>query len=205
MIEQTREIVRKFNSIYDGKLVEPKILLPDNEACLRLPGTDGKAKMSKSLGNCIYLSDSKEEVNAKVMKMFTDPNHLKITDPGNVENNTVFTYLDAFCSDEMFTKYLPEYPNLDALKDHYRKGGLGDVKVKRFLANVLNDCLEPIRTKRKELEQNIPYIYEVLKEGTTYARSVAQETLKEVKESMKINYFEDETFLPTMVEKYKNK
>ena len=205
MIEQTREIVRKFNSIYDGKLVEPKILLPDNEACLRLPGTDGKAKMSKSLGNCIYLSDSKDEVNAKVMKMFTDPNHLKITDPGSVENNTVFTYLDAFCTDEMFTKYLPEYPNLDALKDHYRRGGLGDVKVKRFLANVLNDVLDPIRTKRKELEQNIPYIYEVLKEGTEYARSVAQNTLKEVKASMKINYFKDETFLPTMVEKYKIK
>ena len=203
MIEQTREIVRRFNSIYDGNLIEPKILLPNNQISQRLPGTDGKLKMSKSLGNCIYLSDSKEEVYKKVMSMFTDPNHLKITDPGNTENNAVFTYLDVFASDEMFKKYLPEYPNLDALKEHYRRGGLGDVKVKKFLSNVLNDILDPIRIKREELQKNISYVYSVLLEGTNYAKEVAQKTLKEVKDSMKIDYFNDESFFKMIEDKYK--
>lgn len=203
MLEQAREIVRKFNSIYGETLVEPQILLPDNKSCLRLPGTDGKAKMSKSLGNCIYLSDSFEEVNKKVMSMFTDPNHLKVSDPGTVEGNTVFTYLDAFVKDSDFEKYLPEYKNLDELKDHYRRGGLGDVKVKRFLANVLNNSLEPIRQKRKELEENIPYVYEVLKEGSDYARQLANHTLLEVKKAMKINYFDDDQLIINYQEKHK--
>ena len=203
MIEQTREIVRKFNSIYGETLVEPQILLPDNKSCLRLPGTDGKAKMSKSLGNCIYLSDSFEEVNKKVMSMFTDPNHLKVSDPGTVEGNTVFTYLDAFVKYSDFEKYLPEYKNLYELKDHYRRGGLGDVKVKRFLANVLNNSLEPIRQKRKELEENIPYVYEVLKEGSDYARQLANHTLLEVKKAMKINYFDDDQLVINYQEKHK--
>lgn len=202
MIEQAREIVRKFNSIYGDVLVEPKIMLPENKSCLRLPGTDGKEKMSKSLGNCIYLSDSKEEVNKKVMSMFTDPNHLKVSDPGKIEGNTVFTYLDAFVKEDSFTKYLPEYENLDALKAHYQKGGLGDVKVKRFLANVLNDELDPIRAKRSELEKNIPYVYQVLKEGSTYAKGVASQTLKEVKQAMKINYFDDDNIIKEHQNKY---
>lgn len=202
MIEQTREIVRKFNSIYGNVLVEPKILLPDNKSCLRLPGTDGQAKMSKSLGNCIYLSDSKDVVTKKVMSMFTDPNHLKITDPGKIEGNTVFTYLDAFVKEDSFTKYLPEYENLDALKAHYQKGGLGDVKVKRFLANVLNEELEPIRQKRTELEQHIPEIYQILKEGSLYASRVASQTLKEVKQAMKINYFDNDELIKNQQEKY---
>ena len=203
MLEQAREIVRKFNSIYDETLIEPQILLPNNKSCLRLPGTDGKAKMSKSLGNCIYLSDSKDEVNKKVMTMFTDPNHLKVSDSGTVEGNTVFTYLDAFARDEHFAKYLPEYKNLDELKDHYRRGGLGDVKVKRFLASVLNEELDPIRERRKELEQNIPYVYNVLKEGSIYARNVANQTLKEVKEAMKINYFDNEELINNFENKLK--
>ncbi len=202
MIEQAREIVRKFNSIYGDVLVEPKIMLPKNKSCLRLPGTDGKEKMSKSLGNCIYLSDSKEEVNKKVMSMFTDPNHLKVSDPGKIEGNTVFTYLDAFVKEDSFKKYLPEYENLDALKAHYQKGGLGDVKVKRFLANVLNDELDPIRAKRSELEKNIPYVYQVLKEGSTYAKGVASQTLKEVKQAMKINYFDDDNIIKEHQNKY---
>ncbi len=202
MIEQAREIVRKFNSIYGDVLVEPKIMLPENKSCLRLPGTDGKEKMSKSLGNCIYLSDSKEEVNKKVMSMFTDPNHLKVSDPGKIEGNTVFTYLDAFVKEDSFKKYLPEYENLDALKAHYQKGGLGDVKVKRFLANVLNDELDPIRAKRSELEKNIPYVYQVLKEGSTYAKGVASQTLKEVKQAMKINYFDDDNIIKEHQNKY---
>lgn len=202
MIEQAREIVRKFNSIYGEVLVEPKIMLPENKSCLRLPGTDGKEKMSKSLGNCIYLSDSKEDVNKKVMSMFTDPNHLKVSDPGKIEGNTVFTYLDAFVKEDSFTKYLPEYEKLDALKAHYQKGGLGDVKVKRFLANVLNDELEPIRIKRSELEKNIPYVYQVLKEGSLYAKQVASKTLKEVKQAMKINYFDDDNIIIEHQNKY---
>lgn len=195
MLEQAREIVRKFNAIYGDTLVEPKILLPDNKSCLRLPGTDGKAKMSKSLGNCIYLSDTKEEVNKKVMSMFTDPNHLKVSDPGKIEGNTVFIYLEAFVTDEMFTKYLPEYKNIKELEDHYQRGGLGDVKVKRFLAQVLNEVLDPIREKRKELESNIPYVYNILKEGTEYAKKVASQTLINVKKAMKINYFDEDQLM----------
>lgn len=195
MLEQAREIVRKFNAIYGDTLVEPKILLPDNKNCLRLPGTDGKAKMSKSLGNCIYLSDTKEEVNKKVMSMFTDPNHLKASDPGKIEGNTVFIYLEAFVTDEMFVKYLPEYKNIKELEDHYQRGGLGDVKVKRFLAQVLNEVLDPIREKRKELENNIPYVYNILKEGTEYAKKVASQTLINVKKAMKINYFDEDQLM----------
>ncbi len=195
MLEQAREIVRKFNDIYGDTLVEPKILLPDNKNCLRLPGTDGKAKMSKSLGNCIYLSDTKEEVNKKVMSMFTDPNHLKVSDPGKIEGNTVFIYLEAFVTDEMFVKYLPEYKNIKELEDHYQRGGLGDVKVKRFLSQVLNEILDPIREKRKELENNIPYVYNILKEGTEYAKKMASQTLIKVKKAMKINYFDEDQLM----------
>jgi len=191
MLEQTREIVRKFNSIYGETLVEPQTLLPDNKACMRLPGTDGKAKMSKSLNNAIFLADSEEEVRQKVMNMFTDPNHIRVSDPGRVEGNPVFTYLDAFCRDEHFERYLPEYKNLDEMKAHYTRGGLGDVKVKRFLNAVLQEELEPIRSKRKELEKDISYIYEILRKGTETAREVAARTLAEVKKAMKINYFDN--------------
>lgn len=204
MIEQTREIVRKFNSVYGETLVEPEILLPDNKACLRLPGTDGKAKMSKSLGNCIYLADTEEEVKRKVMSMYTDPDHIRVEDPGKLEGNTVFTYLDAFVKTEYFAEYLPDYANLDELKDHYKRGGLGDVKVKRFLNNVMQEELAPIRKKRKELEQDIPYIYEVLRKGSQAAESVAAETLDDVKKSMKINYFDDNALITEQTEKYKN-
>lgn len=199
MIEQTREIVRKFNSTYSPVLVEPEILLPEEQACLRLPGTDGKAKMSKSLGNCIYLSDSAEEVNKKVKGMFTDPNHLQVCDPGNVECNTVFTYLDAFCRDEHFEKFGScfvgkkvsfDFHTLDEVKAQYRAGGLGDMMIKNFLAAVLNDALEPIRERRKALEQNIPYVYEILRQGSEIAQKEAAQTLKEVKEAMHINYFD---------------
>jgi tryptophanyl-tRNA synthetase len=203
MIEQTREIVRKFNSVYGDALAEPDILLPDNKACLRLPGTDGKAKMSKSLGNCIYLSDAEEEVKKKVMSMYTDPDHIQVSDPGKVEGNTVFTYLDAFCRDEDFEKYLPDYKNLDELKDHYRRGGLGDVKVKRFLNSILQAELEPIRRRRKEYEANIPYVYQILKEGSGKAEAAAAHTLKGVKEAMKINYFDDQEFIEEQSRKYK--
>lgn len=202
MIEQTREIVRKFNSVYGEALVEPDILLPDNKACLRLPGIDGKAKMSKSLGNCIYLSDSEEDVRKKVMSMFTDPDHLKIDDPGKIEGNTVFTYLDAFSKVEHFEEYLPEYANIDELKSHYQRGGLGDVKIKKFLNNVMQEELEPIRTRRKELEQDIPYIYEVLKKGSEEAEKVAAETLSDVKKAMKINYFDDVDLIEEQAKKY---
>jgi tryptophanyl-tRNA synthetase len=204
MIEQTREIVRKFNSVYGEALVEPDILLPDNKACLRLPGTDGKAKMSKSLGNCIYLSDSEEDVKKKVMSMFTDPNHLQVSDPGEVEGNTVFTYLDAFCKEEDFEKYLPEYKNLDELKDHYKRGGLGDVKVKRFLNSVLQAELEPIRKRRKEYEAQIPYVFQILKEGSMKASQKAAATLKDVKEAMKINYFDDLELIEEQAKKYQS-
>jgi len=190
MIEQTREIVRKFNSVYGNVLVEPEILLPDNSACLRLPGTDGKAKMSKSLGNCIYLSDSSEELRKKVMSMFTDPGHLKVEDPGKVEGNTVFTYLDAFCKDEHFAKYWPDYANLNEVKEHYMRGGLGDVKVKKFLNNVIQQELEPIRTRRKEWETKTAEVYEILKQGTAEAKKVAEQTLHNVRSAMKINYFD---------------
>ena len=202
MIEQTREIVRKFNSVYGDTLVEPQILLPDNKACLRLPGTDGKAKMSKSLGNCIYLSDSADVVKEKVRGMYTDPDHIKVSDPGKVEGNTVFTYLDAFCTDEDFAQFLPEYNNLDELKEHYMRGGLGDVKVKKFLTEVINKELEPIRSRRHEYEKNIPEVYHILQEGTKKAYAVAEETLNEVKASMKINYFDDTELIKHQSEKY---
>ncbi len=213
MIEQTREIVRKFNSTYSPVLVEPEILLPEEQACLRLPGTDGKAKMSKSLGNCIYLSDSAEEVNKKVKGMFTDPNHLQVCDPGNVECNTVFTYLDAFCRDEHFEKFGScfvgkkvsfDFHTLDEVKAQYRAGGLGDMMIKNFLAAVLNDTLEPIRERRKALEQNIPYVYEILRQGSEIAQKEAAQTLKEVKEAMRINYF-DAGVLDELIKKQQEK
>ncbi|MEO3569814.1 tryptophan--tRNA ligase, partial [Phocaeicola vulgatus] len=191
MIEQTREIVRRFNHIYGDTLVEPEILLPDNAACLRLPGTDGKAKMSKSLGNCIYLSDTADEVEKKVKSMYTDPTHLKVSDPGKLEGNTVFTYLDAFCKPEHFGRYLPDYSNLDELKAHYTRGGLGDMKVKKFLAAIMQEELTPIRERRKEFEKDIPAIYDMLRKGCETARATATATLDEVRKAMKINYFDD--------------
>ena len=203
MLEQCSEIVRKFNSVYGETLVEPQISLPENEACLRLPGTDGKAKMSKSLGNCIYLADSAEEVWNKVRGMYTDPGQLKVSDPGKVEGNTVFTYLDAFCRPEHFAAYLPEYQNLDELKDHYRRGGLGDMKVKKFLNAVLQEELEPIRTRRRQFEQDIPYVYQVLREGSEYARSVAAQTLHEVRNAMKLNYFDDAELIQAQTERFR--
>lgn len=202
MIEQTREIVHKFNSVYGETLVEPKILLPDNEACLRLPGIDGKAKMSKSLGNCIYLAEDPKDIKKKVMSMFTDPNHIRIEDPGSLEGNTVFTYLDAFCNDQHFEEYLPDYKNLDELKEHYQCGGLGDVKVKKFLNNVLQEELEPIRKRREELQKDIPYVYEVLKKGSEVARETAAQTLHEVRDAMKINYFDDMELIRSQAKKY---
>lgn len=202
MLEQTKEIVHKFNAVYGETLVEPAILLPGNQACMRLPGIDGKAKMSKSLGNCIYLSEEADDIRKKVMSMFTDPGHLRIEDPGKLEGNTVFTYLDAFCKDEHFERYLPEYANLDELKAHYKRGGLGDVKVKKLLNNVLQEELEPIRNRRKELQKDIPYVYEVLKKGSETAREAAALTLSEVRASMKINYFEDETLIRSQADKY---
>ena len=202
MLEQAREIVRKFNTTYGEVLVEPQALLPDNKICSRLPGTDGKAKMSKSLGNCIYLSDSAEEVSKKVMSMFTDPNHLKVSDPGSLEGNTVFTYLDAFAKDEHFAKYDPDHKNLQEMKDHYERGGLGDVKVKRFLISVLEEELAPIRARRAELQKDIPAVYDILKRGTEAARAEAADTLREVKAAMRINYFEDEGLLAAWQDKY---
>ena len=202
MIEQTREIVRKFNSVYEEVLVEPDALLPDNKACLRLPGTDGKAKMSKSLGNCIYLADSADDVKKKIMSMYTDPEHLQVSDPGHLEGNTVFTYLDAFCRLDHFERYLPEYANLDELKAHYQRGGLGDVKVKKFLNNIVQEELEPIRQRRKEYEKDIPEVYQILKRGSEAAREVAAQTLNEVKSAMKINYFEDRELIRIQSEKY---
>ncbi len=205
MIEQAREIARRFNGIYGDTLVEPEILLPDNAACLRLPGTDGKAKMSKSLGNCIYLSDTAEELRQHVMGMYTDPDHLRVQDPGKVEGNTVFTYLDAFCRPEHFEKYLPEYPNLDELKAHYRRGGLGDVKVKRFLIAILEEELAPIRERRKEWEAKIPEVYALLKKGCDEARAVAADTLVDVRRAMKINYFEDVELIEEQARKFAQK
>lgn len=190
MLEQAREIVRSFNSTYDEVLVEPKALLPDNEACMRLPGTDGKAKMSKSLGNCIYLSDTPEDIRKKVMSMYTDPDHIRLEDPGKLEGNCVFTYLDAFCREEHFEHHLPEYASLEELKSHYTRGGLGDVKVKKFLYAVLMEELEPIQARRHELEKDIPAVMEILHKGSQKAREVAAQTLSEVKHAMKIDYFE---------------
>ena len=203
MIEQTREIVHKFNSVYGDTLVEPDILLPDNKACLRLPGIDGKAKMSKSLGNCIYLSDSEDEIKKKIMSMFTDPNHLRVEDPGQVEGNPVFIYLDAFCRDEHFETYLPDYKNLDELKAHYTRGGLGDVKVKRFLNSVLQDELRPIRERRKEIARDIPAVYRILEEGSRKAEQKAAQTLAEMKRAMKINYFEDKELIAEQAERFR--
>ena len=202
MLEQAREIVRRFNYIYGDTLVEPNILLPENAACLRLPGTDGKAKMSKSLGNCIYLSDSADEVEKKVKSMYTDPNHIKVTDPGQIEGNTVFTYLDAFSRPEHFERYLPDYPNLEELKAHYQRGGLGDMKVKKFLAAVMQEELEPIRTRRKEFEKDIPAVYEMLRKGCEVARAVAAETLSDVRKAMRINYFDDNDLLTEQVKRF---
>lgn len=190
MIEQCKEIVHKFNSVYGETLVEPDIVLPSNAACLRLPGIDGKAKMSKSLGNCIYLSDDQKEVKTKIMSMFTDPDHIRVEDPGKVEGNTVFTYLDAFCTNEHFAEFLPEYSCLDELKAHYMRGGLGDVKVKKFLVNVMESTLAPIREKRREWENHIGDVEDILKAGTAKAKKTAEQTLHEVRDAMKINYFE---------------
>lgn len=202
MLEQTREIVRKFNAVYGETLIEPEILLPDNSACLRLPGTDGKAKMSKSLNNCIYLSESADDLQKKIMGMFTDPGHLRVQDPGKIEGNTVFTYLDAFCKPEHFEKYLPDYPNLDELKAHYQRGGLGDVKVKRFLNAIMQEELEPIRSRRKEFEKDIPAIYNILKKGSEVAREAAADTLSEYRQSMKINYFYDDELIAEQSKKF---
>ena len=203
MIEQTREIVRKFNSVYDEVLVEPSALISTNQACLRLPGIDGKAKMSKSLGNCIYLSDSEADVKKKIMSMYTDPEHLLVSDPGHLEGNTVFTYLDAFCKPEHFERYLPDYANLDELKAHYTRGGLGDVKVKKFLNNIIQEELEPIRKRRKEYEKDIPEVYNILRKGTEAAREVAAQTLSEVKSEINNNYFDDVELIKAQSEKYK--
>lgn len=205
MIEQCREIVRKFNFTYGDTLVEPEALIPQNQICCRLPGTDGKAKMSKSLGNCIYLSDSEEEVTKKIMSMFTDPNHLKVSDPGSLEGNAVFTYLDAFCKDEHFQRYCPDYANLDEMKAHYQRGGLGDVKVKRFLNSIMQEELAPIRARRAEFEKNIPEVYEILKKGCEAARAEAAKTLDEVRAAMRINYFDDAELIRSQAEKFAKK
>ncbi len=207
MIEQTKEIVHKFNSVYAPEnpvLVEPKALIPKAEACKRLPGTDGKAKMSKSLGNCIYLADSADEVRTKIMSMYTDPLHLQVSDPGHLEGNTVFTYLDAFAKDEHFARYCPDYANLDEMKAHYQRGGLGDVKVKKFLNNVVQEELEPIRKRRAEYEKDIPEIYNILKKGSDAAREAAAQTLSEVKNAMKIDYFQDMELIQEQSKKYAN-
>lgn len=201
MLEQCKEIVHKFNSVYGETLVDPDIMLPQNDACLRLPGIDGKAKMSKSLGNCIYLSDEPEDIKKKVMSMYTDPDHVRVEDPGKIEGNTVFTYLDAFSAEEHFAKFLPDYANLDELKAHYKRGGLGDVKVKKFLNNVLQDVLEPIRERRHYWEQRIPDVYEILRAGSKEAEAAAAATLHDVREAMRINYFDDEALMNQPYEK----
>ena len=205
MIEQAVEIVRRFNNVYGNTLVEPQILLPENEASMRLPGTDGKAKMSKSLGNCIYLSDTADEVNKKIRSMYTDPDHLKVSDPGKVEGNTVFTYLDAFCKDEHFERYLPEYANLDELKAHYKRGGLGDVKVKKLLQAVMEETLEPMRKRRKEFEKDIPAVYDILKKGSEVAREVAAQTLSDVRKAMRIDYFDDKKLIEEQAKHFAEK
>lgn len=204
MIEQAREIVHKFNTVYAPVLVEPTALVPQNEACMRLPGVDGKAKMSKSLGNCIYLADEPDVIKKQIMSMYTDPEHLLVSDPGHLEGNTVFTYLDAFCKDEHFERYLPEYACLQELKDHYTRGGLGDVKVKKLLNNIIQEELEPIRERRKMYQKDIGEIYNILKKGTEEAREVAAQTLSEVKSAMKINYFDDVELIKAQAEKYGN-
>lgn len=201
MLEQCKEIVHKFNSVYGETLVDPDIMLPQNDACLRLPGIDGKAKMSKSLGNCIYLSDEPDDIKKKVMSMYTDPDHVRVEDPGKIEGNTVFTYLDAFSTEEHFAKFLPDYANLDELKAHYQRGGLGDVKVKKFLNNVLQDVLEPIRERRHYWEQRIPEVYEILRAGSKEAEAAAAATLHDVREAMRINYFDDESLMNQPYEK----
>ena len=201
MLEQCKEIVHKFNSVYGETLVDPDIMLPQNDACLRLPGIDGKAKMSKSLGNCIYLSDEPEDIKKKVMSMYTDPDHVRVEDPGKIEGNTVFTYLDAFSTEEHFAKFLPDYANLDELKAHYQRGGLGDVKVKKFLNNVLQDVLDPIRERRHYWEQRIPEVYEILRAGSKEAEAAAAATLHDVREAMRINYFDDEALMNQPYEK----
>lgn len=201
MLEQCKEIVHKFNSVYGETLVDPDIMLPQNDACLRLPGIDGKAKMSKSLGNCIYLSDEPEDIKKKVMSMYTDPDHVRVEDPGKIEGNTVFTYLDAFSTEEHFAKFRPDYANLDELKAHYKRGGLGDVKVKKFLNNVLQDVLEPIRERRHYWEQRIPEVYEILRAGSKEAEAAAAATLHDVREAMRINYFDDEALMNQPYEK----
>ena len=205
MLEQCNEIVRRFNQIYAPVLVEPQIMLPTNQVCMRLPGIDGNAKMSKSLGNCIYLSDDQKEVEKKVKSAYTDPTHLQVEDPGHVEGNVVFTYLDAFATDDDFVQFWPDYKNLDELKDHYRRGGLGDMKCKKFLMKVLNDRLEPIRQRRHEFEKDIPEVYNILKKGSETAREVAAQTLHEVKEAMRINYFDDTALIQEQAEKYRSK
>lgn len=202
MIEQTREIVRKFNSIYDEVLVEPEALLPENEVCMRLPGTDGKQKMSKSLGNCIYLSDTEADVKKKIMSMYTDPLHIQVSDPGHIEGNCVFTYLDAFSRPAHFEEYLPDYHNLEELKEHYKRGGLGDVKIKKFLNAVMQEELAPIRARRAEFEKDIPAVYDILKKGSDTARETAAKTLSEVKAAMRINYFDDSELIRAQSEKY---
>lgn len=202
MLEQCKEIVHKFNSVYGEALVEPEILLPDNKACLRLPGIDGKAKMSKSLNNCIYLADTQSEVKKKVMSMYTDPDHIRIEDPGKLEGNCVFTYLDAFCEPQHFEEFLPDYKSLDELKEHYQRGGLGDVKVKKFLNNVLQSVLGPIRERRAKWEKDIPAVYEILKKGSEEAERVAAATLRDVREAMKINYFDDNNLIKEQSQKY---
>lgn len=202
MIEQATEIVRRFNYIYGETLVEPAIMLPNNAACLRLPGTDGKTKMSKSLGNCIYLSETADEVQKKVMSMYTDPEHIHVADPGHIEGNTVFTYLDAFCRPEHFERYWNEYANLDEVKAHYQRGGLGDMKVKRFLNNILQEELEPIRARRKEYEKDIPAIYDMLKKGCEEAREVAAQTLADVRRAMKIDYFNDAALIQEQAKRF---
>ena len=203
MIEQTREIVHKFNSVYGETLVTPEMLLPENAICCRLPGTDGKAKMSKSLGNCIYLSDTSKEIKKKVNSMYTDPEHLQISDPGHVEGNVVFTYLDAFSTEEHFAKFLPEYENLDQMKEHYRRGGLGDGTCKKFLFNIMEDILQPIRDRRAEYEQDIPKVYDILKRGSETARAEAARTLADVRKAMKIDYFDDVQLIAEHTEKYR--
>ena len=202
MIEQTKEIVHKFNSIYGETLTDPNILLPDNKVCMRLPGIDGKAKMSKSLNNCIYLSDTEEEVRQKIMSMFTDPGHLRVQDPGKVEGNPVFIYLEAFSNEDQFARYLPEYQKIQEMEDHYARGGLGDVKVKKFLNNVMQEELEPIRKRRKEFEKDIPEIYNILKKGSDVAEAEAANTLSNVKRAMKINYFEDNALIQEQAERF---
>ncbi len=204
MIEQAREIVHSFNRVYGDTLVEPNALLPDKEVCRRLPGIDGKAKMSKSLGNCIYLDDSDEEIKKKVMQMYTDPDHVKVSDPGKIEGNVVFTYLDVFCEDKHFKQYLPEYQNLTDLKEHYQKGGVGDVTIKQFLNNILCEVIKPIRERKRELENNLDYVLDVLKKGVEKANLKANETLKEVKEHIGIDYFTNPNYLEEMKEKYQN-